>query len=144
MINEEKVKLMTRIAAFETHEERGDLLTDGYFKWDYIWFHVIKSVLVGTLTYLILLSVFALYQIETNVENIRLDHVDTYILIAVLLYIVTIAIYGAAAMLCYSHRYRKAHRAVRRYVIQLKRLSALQQAEEQVGGTPPHDEFMGL
>ena len=43
MINEEKVAVMTRMAAYETGEGKKDIAVCGYFRSDYIGFQLLKS-----------------------------------------------------------------------------------------------------
>ena len=60
MLNEERVKHMVKLAFYETKHGNEELKTSSYYKKDYISFHVLWSVLLSVIAY-ILLTLFHLY-----------------------------------------------------------------------------------
>lgn len=52
MLNEEKVIMMTKLAAFEKREGKKNLSIVNYFRNDYIGFQVLKSVIASTISFL--------------------------------------------------------------------------------------------
>ena len=49
MVNEDKVKLMTRLASYESGEGKKDIAILNYFRGDYIGFQVLKSIISATI-----------------------------------------------------------------------------------------------
>ena len=53
MINESRVKLMTRLAVYEGGEGKKNMSIGSYFRGDYISVQVIRSVICGTAAFLL-------------------------------------------------------------------------------------------
>ena len=54
MLNEEKVKSMTKAAAYEKGPEKKNIEIGSYFRGDYLGLHMVKSALAYTLAFLII------------------------------------------------------------------------------------------
>ena len=61
MLNEERVILMTRMAAFEQHEGKKNNAINSYFRSDYVGYEVLKSIISATIVYLILVAAYVMY-----------------------------------------------------------------------------------
>lgn len=48
MLNEERIRLMAQMAAYEEHEGKRDLSIASYFRGDYISFQLLKSAIYAT------------------------------------------------------------------------------------------------
>ena len=70
MLNEEKVILMTRMAAFIDREGKKNDAINSYFKSDYIGLNVVKSVISATIVFFILLGTYVLYDFEKVLADI--------------------------------------------------------------------------
>ena len=57
MISEQRVKLMTRLAAYEQKEGKKNEEIGSYFRGDYISFQILKSVIYGTMAFLLVLLI---------------------------------------------------------------------------------------
>ncbi|MDE5699654.1 MAG: hypothetical protein K2I96_19965, partial [Lachnospiraceae bacterium] len=51
MLNEERIRLMTRMACYEADEGRKNVAIGNYFRGDYIGLQVIKSIICLLYTY---------------------------------------------------------------------------------------------
>ena len=69
MLNEERIKLMTRMASYEEHEGRENMAIGNYFRSDYIGLQVMKAVISATLTFAIVLGVIVFYHFETVMKE---------------------------------------------------------------------------
>lgn len=49
MLNEERIRLMTKMASYEANEGKKNVSIGSYFRGDYIGLQVIKSVISGTI-----------------------------------------------------------------------------------------------
>lgn len=56
MLNEERIKLMTKMACYEADEGRKNVAIGSYFRGDYIGLQVIKSIISATIAYAIFLQ----------------------------------------------------------------------------------------
>ena len=64
MLNEERIKLMTKMACYEQNEGRKNVSIGGYFRGDYIALQVIKSLMSATIAFCILFGLFIMYDFE--------------------------------------------------------------------------------
>ena len=61
MINEQRVKLMTRMAAYEQDEYKKNIKITGFFRSDYIGFQLLKSIVANTIAFAILFCLYILH-----------------------------------------------------------------------------------
>ena len=64
MLNEDKVKLMTRMAIYEKRKGKKVMKLTKYFQSDYVSFYMIKTAAAVTMAYLIVAACYVLYYIE--------------------------------------------------------------------------------
>jgi len=75
MINEDKVKIMTKLAAFDKRQADECEGVTVFFRSDYIGREMLKSVVMGTLAFVILEAIWVLINSDELLENInRLDY----------------------------------------------------------------------
>ena len=71
MLNEERIRLMTRMACYEAGEGRKNVAIGNYFRGDYIGLQVIKSVISATIAYVILFAMFIFYDFEVLCRHLQ-------------------------------------------------------------------------
>ena len=76
MLNEERVRLMTRMACYEAKEGRKNVAIGNFFRGDYIGLQVIKSVISATIAYILIFAMFILYDFEVFMEGLHLTRND--------------------------------------------------------------------
>ena len=70
MLNEERIKLMTKMASYEAKEGKRNVSIGNYFRGDYISLQVIKSIISATIAFLIVLALFVFYDFEFFMSDI--------------------------------------------------------------------------
>lgn len=123
MLNEEKIKLMTRMAAYEENEGKRSMQIGNYFRSDYIGLQVMKSVISATVAFAIVIAMYIFYDFESVMKEIyQVDLLATgkQILIA---YVVFVGIYAVITYVIYAYRYSKARKSLRKYYTHLTELS---------------------
>ncbi|HPF30656.1 MAG TPA: hypothetical protein PLZ77_11225, partial [Lachnospiraceae bacterium] len=70
MLNESRIKLMTKMASFEANEGKRSVSIGTYFRGDYIGKEVIKSVIYGTIAYVIVFALYVAYDFEFFLQDI--------------------------------------------------------------------------
>lgn len=129
MISEQRVKLMTRLAAYEKKEGKKNEEIGSYFKDDYIGLQMLKSVICATVAFALLVGLYVLYDSELFVSDIyKIDLMD-YAKKLIFYYLGFTGIYSVASYVIYSIRYRKAKKRLKVYFNNLKRLQILCQRE---------------
>lgn len=71
MINEEKVKIMTKLAMYEQGKGRKYLPVSKYYRSDYIGLALIKNFFLVTIGYCLIVAAVAVYFGEYLLENIH-------------------------------------------------------------------------
>lgn len=125
MINEEKVILMTKLAAFEKNKGKKDMAILNYFRGDYIGFKVLKAVLAATISFIAVFALYLFYNFETIMADIyKMDLVEAGKGVIVI-YLVVVGAYAVVVYAVNTHRYSKAKKELKEYYSNLKRLEIL-------------------
>lgn len=130
MIHEDKVKLMTRLAAYEQGEFRGHKPIVGFFRSDYISLQMVKTVIYTTLAYGVMLGMYVLYDVEVFIQEIYHMDIPGFIKNVVILYLVLMGIFLLITYVVYLYRYNLSIQKTRLYYANLKKLSQLYGDEE--------------
>ena len=130
MLSEERIKLMTKMAAYEENEGKKYMSIGSYFRSDYMGMQVIRSVICGTLAFFLLAGLYVYYHFETMMQDIY--KMDLLLLGRRVLfyYIVFIAAYSVITYVIYSFRYSRAKRSLKHYYYHLKQLAAIYDIEK--------------
>lgn len=107
MINEEKVKAMTKLAAYDKYDSAKYTPMTEYFRSDYIGKEMLKSFVYGTIAYIFLAACWILNNADEFLANInRLDYMalglnllQRYILFLIMYLLITYIVYAIR----YSH-----------------------------------------
>ena len=93
MINEERVKLMTRMAAYEQGEFRKHKPVVGFFRSDYISLQLVKAMISTTLAYAILVGLYIMYDFEVFMKDIYQMDLFQVIKTAIIFYLVMLGVF---------------------------------------------------
>jgi len=129
MLNNNKIRLMTKLALYETKEGKEDIRLSKYYKTDYVRYQVIKSIIGATIAYVLILALIFLYQSEYLIAKaVSLDYktIGTNILG---IYIILVAVYGLGSGVGYSIKYDNSRKKLARYYKLLKRLNKIYKDE---------------
>lgn len=125
MINEDKVILMTKMAAYESGKGKHDITILNYFRGDYIGFQVLKAVIAATISFILVFAVYIFYNFETFMQDIYKMDLISFARNVLLYYIITVAAYGVLSYVIYTFRYAKAKKSLKCYYHNLKKLDSL-------------------
>lgn len=130
MLSQERIKLMTKMAAYEENEGKKYMSIGSYFRSDYMGMQVIRSVICGTLAFFLLAGLYVYYHFETMMQDIY--KMDLLLLGRRVLfyYIIFIAAYSVITYVIYSFRYSRAKRSLKHYYYHLKQLAAIYDIEK--------------
>lgn len=130
MINEERVILMTKLAAFEKKKGKHNESIGRYFRGDYISMQVIRSAISVTLAFLVVFGLYILYNFEGFMANIYRMDMMQFVRQIVFWYMVSTLAYVLFSFILYTYRYRKARRGLKIYYANLEKLKELYEEEE--------------
>lgn len=125
MLNEERVKLMTRMASYENGEGRKNMSIGNYFRSDYIGKEVLKAVICATISFGLCFALYLFYDFEGFMQNIYKMDLLQFVKNILILYAVVVVIYGIISYVVFSIRYKKARKSLKKYYNNLRKLSGL-------------------
>lgn len=131
MLNERKVRLMTQLAIYEKNNANSDIKLSSYFKSDYARMQTLRTAVMVTISYLLIIGILAVYKLEYLIENAFT--LDFKALGRQILgyYIVIMAVYLVLSMLGYSWKYKKSREQLAKYYRMLRKLNDLYDGEEE-------------
>lgn len=122
MVNNSKIKLMTKLAIFEKKHKDAFKLGN-YFKDDFIKFNLIKTVLAVTGGYIICLLLVGFYNIEYLIrEAVRINYKEFGLKIFGI-YIVLLIIFCMTNMISCNEVFQASRKQLNRYYKKLKQLN---------------------
>ena len=130
MLSQERIKLMTKMAAYEENEGKKYMSIGSYFRSDYMGMQVIRSVISGTLAFFLLAGLYVYYHFETMMQDIYkwICCCSGAEFCFIILYL--IAAYSVITYVIYSFRYSRAKRSLKHYYYHLKQLAAIYDIEK--------------
>lgn len=130
MLNEEKIRIMTKLALYEQKEGKKDLPLSKYYRTDYLALKMINSTIAMSLGYIILLATIVLINIEkllSELVNMDLAAIGRNILTA---YIVLFVVNMLATYFISSYRFKRSRGNLNKYNGDLKNLYMIYKREE--------------
>ena len=133
MLNNKKIRTMTKLALYEQMDGKEDIRMGKYYKTDYVRLQLLKTVVSVTVGYILILMLIGMYKAEYIISNlVTFDFVriGQYILG---FYIMIMAVFVTGSILGYSLKYDKSRKDLSKYYKSLKKLSSFYQ-DEKVNG----------
>lgn len=151
MLNEDRIKLMTKMASYESKDGKKQIPISKFFRIDFVTVNMLKTAIYATIGFCLLVGTWVLYKADFFMANIH--KMNLLILGKSILnyYIAFLAVYLVIAYFVYMIKYNNARRGVKKYYIQLKKLSKLYEKEvyendgrKSLGGKTDNDHFAGI
>lgn len=130
MLNEERIRLMAKMASYEKGKGKEDIPIKQYYRKDYISCQGIKTFFFSTICFGILLLFRALYGMEDITELLDSRDLSSVGVSLLMEYLAFIAIFQVIAYIVYSRRYARATAGAKEYYAILKKVQKLQEKEE--------------
>lgn len=125
IVNEEKVILMTKLAAYESEKGKKDINILNYFRGDYIGFQILKSVIAATVSFLAVFAIYLFYHFEELMQNIYKMDLLEFGKSVIILYLCVVGAYGVISYVIYANRYIRAKKSLKAYYANLKKLTGM-------------------
>ena len=122
MIDENKVRLMTKIAIYEKKEGNRNLMISKYYRSDYVRYNVLKTIVAATVAFWSIVGAYAFIEFDDLLAKVSdVDYFDVmYKLLGA--YVFVCLGFFFFAQIVYSYRYSMAKPGLIRYNVNLKRL----------------------
>lgn len=125
MVNEEKVILMTKLAAYEEGEGKKYVSIAKYFRSDYISSQLLRSLLAGTVAFIGILGVMVFYNFEFFMQDIYNADMVAFAKKVGIVYAVCMGVYLVISYILALYRYNRAKQSLKQYYVNLRKLYKL-------------------
>lgn len=122
MLNEDRIRVMTRLAAFEKKHEKEIEIASTYYKGDYISYRVIWTGIMTTIAFMLGLGLYFAINFEYYMANMHKMNLVSKGQVVIILYIVCMAVMLSISFFVYRTRYRHAQKCVDEYIKRLREL----------------------
>ena len=130
MLNEEKIKVMNKLAMYEKGEGRKYLPVSKYYRSDYIGLALIKNFFLVTIGYGLVLTGIGAYFGNYLMENIHKMNLVTLGIDILIGYLAVLVVFSVLTYIQYSIKYRRAKKSVKLYYEELTKLNRIYSREE--------------
>ena len=132
MVNEQRLHSMIKIAKFDANDGKSCKPMIQYARKDYVALQLLKSFVIGTIAFFIMLGLWVLYSMETLMKQINnMDLIQSAITLGIL-YGVFMVIYLLATYIIFNVKYTYGRRKVKKYYAGLKKINAMYLREERL------------
>ena len=125
MLDEKKIRLMTKLAHYESEEGKEELKISRYYRSDYIGIGLLKNLLLISLGYILLWGLIVAYNLDFLLDNLHKLDFSFIIFEVVIGYVVVVLFYSVITYVMKFSQYRKAKRSVQEYYAKLNELMQL-------------------
>lgn len=122
MVNQDKVRLITKVECYRQCEKRDALWTNRYSRFAYVSQKIVKSWIFCTLGALLLVVLWAVYNSEWLLSIYNMDELSDVALRVLMVYVGAMLVIGVISWRTYRRRYKQARTSVKRYYVMLRKL----------------------
>lgn len=131
MLNNDKIRLMTKLALYEQKEGKKNIAGGKYYRSDYVSLAMINSAIIATLAYILILGSIVLVNIETVLSVMTAFDMLELGRIVVVAYIIYMLIYLTITYIISRLRYDNIKSELKSYDNNLKELYTIYKKEEE-------------
>lgn len=131
MLNNRKIRLMTKLAIYEEKEGKEDIRMSKYYKSDYVRYHMLKNIVSVTVAYILILVMIVAYNLEMIIRDAVILDYKKYGVYALGFYILILTIYITGSIIGYSIKYDKSRKKLSKYYKLLRKLTKMYEEENQ-------------
>ena len=122
MLDERKVKLMTRMALYEEQQGREDLKISAYYRKDYTSLHTLATILWVTVGYVCLIGLLGISVFDALMEKMSIGMIVIMAIVIVAAYLAIVISYAVYSHVTCNNRHKEARARVKVYNHDLARL----------------------
>ena len=130
MVNEDRIKLMTRMAAYEKEEHKKNKTIVSFFRSDYISMQMLKSIISTTIAFAIMFGLYVLYDFEVFMKEIYQMDMFEFAKSVIIIYVIFVGIFSVITYVVSLYQYNRALQSTKLYYANLKKLYRIYGEEE--------------
>lgn len=132
MVNEERLQNLIKISEFDIYEDKGCKPMTQYARRDYVSLQMIKSFIMGTIAFFLMLGLWCLYDMDSLMKQVNsLDYKETLVTLIVI-YAIFMVGYLGVTYFVYQMKYTAGRRKVKSYYNSLKQVNQIYEREERL------------
>lgn len=139
MVNEERLRHMIKMEAFEEHDGTECRPMTQYARRDYISMQMLRSLITGTIAYVMMVGLWAVYEMERLMEQITGMDLQKFIGTLILLYVAFMIVYEIVTYLIFQMKYSAGRKKVKQYYSRLKKVNKMYEREDRLKATSGSD-----
>ena len=132
MVNEERVRHMIKMAVFDKYDGKSCKPMTQYSRRDYVSMQMLRSLITGTIAFVILLGLWALYQAEYLMEELTKMDVGGLLTSFVLGYVIFLLLYELITYIVAQKRYSAGRKKVKLYFNNIRKVNQIYKREERI------------
>ena len=131
MLNEEKVKSMTKAAAYEKGPEKKNIDIGTYFRVDYLGLQMVRSGIAYAVAFVILTALWVMGKSEEFMLMLsHAEYLKDMIKSLAVLFVSGLAVYEGLVYIYYSYRYKEARKSLKGYHSHLNKIHKFYETQE--------------
>ena len=132
MIHEERLRPMVKMAMFDKNEGKACKPMIQYARTDYISMQLLKSFIAGSIAFVILCVLWALYDTSKLMQMLNGAYFFDFIKEVVIYYGIFMVVYLTATYIVYQIRYVQKRKMIKTYYNNLKDINKIYEREERL------------
>lgn len=132
MLNQEKIRWMTRASIYEKREGSTDLKRNEYFFGDYVRVHLLKNLVSVTIAYVLMIGLYAVYKMEDIFVMAANMQLMVLLKEMVLIYLILVVIYTGVGIILYAWQYQNSLKRVKKYYRMLRHIDQSGEQDDQI------------
>lgn len=130
MLNNNKIKIMTKLALYEKGNGKNDIKISQFYKTDYIRYNILKTIVSITVGFLFLLTLVGLYNVEYFINEATKINYKQMGMNILILYLIVVTIYTILTIIVTSLKYKNTRKHLVKYNKNLKELNEIYKNEK--------------
>lgn len=130
MLDEKRVKLMVKLASYESKEGKRDLKVSSYFRRDYTSFNVLCTLLWTTIGYVLIVGLAGIAFLEQLLDNFTMKNLIMLGVGIIIGYVFVIIVYCVISRKFYKKKHYEARQRVKKFNHNLLILNRLYEKEK--------------
>lgn len=132
MVNEERLRHLIKMAQFDTNEGKRCKPMTQFSRKDYVALQVLKSFVAGTITYMLMFVIWALYSMDELIKKMTGNQIRGFAVTVIVLYLIFLVVYMLATYIVFQVKYTDGRKRVKRYYNSLKRVNQMYEREDRL------------
>ena len=129
MLNEERIRSMTKLAIYETNEGKKIIPLSHYYKSDYVSKSLMKSFVYGTISFGIMLGMWMIYQMDNAKKSLFGGNLEQFMIQIILLYLIFVIFYLLITYIYASVTFSRSKKSIKKYQALLKKVEKMHERE---------------